>query len=195
MNNQPVQENQAKKVKEVFKIRDLEQVRLLSDPLKLRILQAFAEGAKTTKQVAGELGESITKLYRHVDALQDAGLLVVASEQQKRGTVERTFRAVAERFEADHALFADDGAGEGADAVRDLLRAAEDEILQAIATADASDEQETIMMRLRCKASPERIAELQRSLKAWIEATQEEDTGEDQQEFAALIAFYPVGSS
>lgn len=180
-------------MKEVFKIRDLDQVRLLSDPLKLQLLQAFAEGAKTTKQVAGELGESVTKLYRHVDALQDAGLLVVASEQQKRGTVERTFEAVAERFEADHALFADGGAGEGADAARDLLRAAEEEILRAITTAEDSDEQEAIMLRLRCKASPERIAELRNTLKAWIESTQDVDTGENQEEMAALIAFYPIG--
>ncbi len=182
-------------MKEVFKIKDLEQVRLLSDPLKLQLLQAFAEGAKTTKQVAGELGESITKLYRHVDALQDAGLLVVTSEQQKRGTVERTFEAVAERFEADHALFADGGAGEGSDAARDMLRAAEEEILQAIATADPADEQEAIMLRLRCKASPERIAELRSALKAWIESTQDVDSGEEQEEIAALIAFYPIGSA
>ena len=75
-----------------------------------------------------------------------------------------------------------------------MLRAAQDEILQAIATADASDEQEAIMMRLRFKASPERIAELGSSLKSWIESTQDEDTADDQEEVAALIAFYPIGS-
>jgi transposase-like protein len=182
-------------VKEVFKISDLDQIRLLSDPFKLQLVQAFAEGAKTTKQVAKELGESVTKLYRHVDALQDAGLLVVASEQKKRGTVERTFRAVAERFEADHALFADDGDGQGTDAARDMLRAAEDEIVQAIANADPSDEQEAIMMRVRFKASPERIAELGNTLKAWIDSTQDEETAEDQEEVAALIAFYPIGTT
>jgi len=182
-------------MKKVFKINDLEQVRLLSDPLKLQVLQAFAEGAKTTKQVAGELGESITKLYRHVDALHDAGLLVVVSEQQKRGTVERTFRAVAQRFEADQALFADGDAGEGSDAARDILRAGEEEILHAIATADSSRDQEAVMLRLRCKASPERIAELRSSLNDWIESTQEVDNGTDQEEFGALIAFYPLATT
>lgn len=179
-------------MKEVFKIKDLEQVRLLSDPLKLQLLQAFAEDAKTTKQVAAELGESITKLYRHVDALHDAGFLEITGEQQKRGTVERTFRAVAHRFEADHSLFSDGDAGEGETAARDMLRAVEDEILNAITNTDPAD-RDPIMMRLRCKASPERLSELRRTLNEWIESTQKEDVGEDMEEFGALIAFYPTG--
>ncbi len=82
-------------MKETYKIKDLQQIKLLSDSLKLQLLQAFASGDKTTKQVAADLGESVTKLYRHVDALYDAGLLEITGEKQKRGTVERTFRAVA----------------------------------------------------------------------------------------------------
>jgi len=181
-------------MQEVYKIKDLEQIRLLSDPLKLQLLQAFAEDPKTTKQVATQLGESITKLYRHVDALFDAGLLEIAGEKQKRGTIERTFRAVAQRFEADHSLFSDDGSGVGTSAARDILRAAEDEIVDAIAHADADTSQEGIMMRLRCKASPERIDELCQALKQWIDSTQAEcdEDDENAQEFGALIAFYPV---
>ena len=181
-------------MKEVFKIKTLEQVRLMSDPLKLQLLQAFAEDPKTTKQVATELGESITKLYRHVDALHDAGLLEIVSEKQKRGTVERTFRAVAQRFEADHSLFADDDGEDGQAAVRDMLRAGEEEILHAIASASPSDEQNAIMMRLRCKASPQRLAELHRTLNEWIESTQDEGEGDDKEEFGALIAFYPLAT-
>ena len=159
-------------MKEVFKIKDLEQIKLLSDPLKLQLLQAFAEDSKTTKQVAAELGESITKLYRHVDALHDAGLLVITGETPKRGTVERTFRAVAHRFEADHTLFADQDDKEGSNAACDMLRACEDEILAALADDSLKEDSEAIYLRLRCKASPERIAALRESLLAWIESAQ-----------------------
>jgi len=184
-------------MKEVFKINDLEQVRLLSDPFRLRLIQAFAEGPRTIRDVAEDLGYSVTRLYRHVDALHAAGLLDITEERQKRGTVERTFQTVARRFEADHRLFDDDDAGGGSGAARDLLRGVEGEILDALKDDGARDEQQVIMMRLRCKGSPERMAKLRESLQAWIERTYDEDEGEntgdeEQQEFGALVAFYPV---
>ena len=184
-------------MKEVHKIKDLEQIRLLTDPLKLKLIQAFAEKPKTTKQVAEALGESVTKLYRHVDALFDAGLLEIIEEKQKRGTIERTFGTVAQRFEADHSLFSEDNNGDGINTARDMLRIVEDEIIDVLANAKSGDEEEALIMRLRCKASPQRIDELRRTLKEWIDSTQDEgegDDGADTREVGALIAFYPVPS-
>jgi len=180
-------------VKETHKIKDLEQIRLLSDPLKLKLLQAFAESPKTTKQVAAELNESVTKLYRHVDALHDAGLLVVVEEKQKRGTVERTFRAVAQRFEADHSLFSGDAAEQWAEAVRETLRVSEAEILQVLANA-GDDETQPTFMRIRGRASPAKIAELQAMLGDWLESVTEceESSAEATKEFGGLVAFYRI---
>jgi predicted ArsR family transcriptional regulator len=181
----------------VFKIKELDQIKLLSDPLKLQLLQAFAEGAKTTKQVAAELGESVTKLYRHVDALLEAGLLVITSEKQKRGTVERTFRAVAYRFEADPTLFAGEDDGQAEAATRDILRVCEGEIIAAIAEDARRDEPEALFIRLRCKASPERIAALRQKLNEWVESAQGDEDVKDEsaEEIGALIAFYPISES
>jgi len=181
-------------VKDTYKIKDLEQIRLLSDPLKLQLLQAFAESAKTTKQVAAELGESVTKLYRHVDALHDSGLLVVVEEKQKRGTIERTFRAVAQRFEADHSLFADAAGEEGADAVRDMLRLSEAEILDVLANASEDDEEQAIVTRIRGRASPEKIAELHATLKDWLDSVPSDDSSPaaDAKNIGGLIAFYQI---
>jgi predicted ArsR family transcriptional regulator len=181
-------------MREVFKIKALEQVRLLSDPFKLQLLQAFAQGPKTTKQVATELNESVTKLYRHVDALHDAGLLLISEQKQKRGTVERTFQAVARRFEADHTLFSDEEGEAGGQAARDMLRVVEGEILQALARPDDNQGPEAIFMRLHCKASPQRITQLRAALRDWIDLAQEDDDDEvdDTEEIGALIAFYPV---
>ena len=186
-------------MKKTITISDLEQVRLLSDPLKLQLLQAFAEGEKTTKQVAAALDENITKLYRHVDALHDAGLLEVVQETPKRGTVERTFRAIAQRFEVDHALFSERAGEAGMDAIRDLLRGGETEILDALAATKPDEEPELIVTRFRLKGSREHIADVRQSLADWIESIQPESGDEaaetdDVEEAGALIAFYPVSA-
>lgn len=181
-------------MQETYRINDLETVRLLSDPLKLRLLQAFADCAKTTKQVAAELGENVTKLYRHVDALHDSGLLEVVEETQKRGTIERTFQAVARRFEVDHSLFSGEPDGEAADTVREVLRGSETEILDAVASASDDEDTKPIFMRIRGKASPEKIAELRRALEAWMQSIPTDDhaPADDAGEYGGLIAFYRI---
>lgn len=175
---------------ETYRVTDLQQVRLLADPLKLRIIQCFAEGPKTTREVADQLGENLTRLYRHVDALLDAGLIEITAERQKRGAVERTFRAIAQRYEVDRSLFAVDA---GNQAVRDIFRAGEDELMAALDEAD--DEFEPLCMRLRIKASPEQLRQLRDGLEDWLASAQESDAGEKDDATAtagALIAFYTI---
>jgi hypothetical protein len=51
-------------------------------------------------------------------------------------------------------------------------------------------------MRLRCKASPQRIAELRGTLEEWIDSTavESEDDDGDLEEVGAFVAFYPIES-
>ena len=51
------------------------ELRALAHPLRLRIMELFAESPKTTKHVAELLGEPPTRLYHHVAALERAGLI------------------------------------------------------------------------------------------------------------------------
>ena len=181
-------------MKKTLYIKEIEQVRLLSDPLKLQLLQAFAESEKTAKEAAECLGETLTKLYRHVDALLDGELIEIIRETPKRGTVERTFRAVAERFEVDQSLFSGEDESESMNAVRDLLRVGENEILQALAhVADQEDPPMTVM-RTRVKGSPEQLERLHQSLQDWFEEVQanQEEIPEDYEEAGMMIAFYPI---
>lgn len=113
---------------ETFVVETPAQLRALSDPLRQRLLEQFAEGA-TVKQAAERLGEKLTKLYHHVDQLHAAGLIRVIREEKKRATVERTFRTAARRFAVSPSAFAG-GAGPGAAGERErLARAAVEELL------------------------------------------------------------------
>jgi DNA-binding transcriptional ArsR family regulator len=84
---------------------DLAQIRALANPLRLRILAVLGE-PRTTKQVAGLLGEKPTKLYHHVQVMERAGLVRLTDRRPKRGTVEKYYQAVATLFEAGPGIFA-----------------------------------------------------------------------------------------
>ncbi len=78
-------------------------MRALAHPLRLRLVELFAEGPRTTKQVAEELGLPPTRLYHHVHALEAAGLLRLRERRKKRGTEEKYYEATPERMEIRHA--------------------------------------------------------------------------------------------
>jgi DNA-binding transcriptional ArsR family regulator len=71
------------------------EMRALAHPLRLRLLELFAEAPRTTKQAADLLGEPPTRLYHHVAALERAGLLRLKETRKNRGTTEKWYEAIA----------------------------------------------------------------------------------------------------
>jgi DNA-binding transcriptional ArsR family regulator len=93
---------------DVKRVSRLDQVRALSDPTRLRLLELFKERRLTTKQAAQILGHPPTRLYHHVNLLERLGFIRLVEERQNRGTVEKYFEAVARAFAVDPALFEGD---------------------------------------------------------------------------------------
>jgi DNA-binding transcriptional ArsR family regulator len=170
-------------------IENLEQLKMLSDPLKLSLVQAFGEAEGTVASAAESLNEPQTKLYRHVDALLDAGLIEVTRQQPKRGTVERWFRTVARRFEVANDLLAAENPAEEDRTVRELLRGAETELLQAL--REKNEEAPPTFARFRARLTPERFKELQDRLFVWLdELDSEPEAASVTIEVGAMIALY-----
>ena len=183
-------------------VERLEQAKLLTDPFKLKLLERFACGPVTTKQVADRMGEKAPRLYRHVDALVEEGLLELVEEKPKRGTIERYYRTVADRFEVHPDLFiTSEERGEDAlDMIRSLLRDTESDlvkIFEAYTAAGATppDEELPIVMRVGVRGTPEEIQALRAKLEEWHkECSETRGDREDSDEFVSwsgLLAFYP----
>jgi DNA-binding transcriptional ArsR family regulator len=102
-------------------LSDVRQVKVLADPLRIRILEELCTAERTTKQVAERLGEKPTKLYHHVEALERVGLIRLARTRQKRGTIEKYYIAVARQFRTDSRIFSAAPAGTGGE--HDALQA------------------------------------------------------------------------
>jgi DNA-binding transcriptional ArsR family regulator len=73
-------------------------LKALADPLRLNILYALTRRrgpdlpARTAKELAAELGEPQTKLYRHIKHLEAAGLIRSVSSRVVSGIVEHRYQ-------------------------------------------------------------------------------------------------------
>jgi DNA-binding transcriptional ArsR family regulator len=80
-------------------IHDVESLRAMADPTRLAILNALMQPQQgelpvlSAKELAGLLGESQTKLYRHIRQLEAAGLIRVAATRMVSGIQEQRYQA------------------------------------------------------------------------------------------------------
>src|ERR1039457_5760397 len=73
-------------------------LKAMADPTRLAILAALMKSrhdlpVMSVKELAAELGEPQTKLYRHVRQLEAAGLIKVASTRMVSGILEQRYQA------------------------------------------------------------------------------------------------------
>lgn len=84
---------------ELRTVTTVAELKALADPLRLAILDALTGGAAremrvlSVKELAAELGEPKTKLYRHIKLLEAAGLIRVAATRLVSGIVEQRYQA------------------------------------------------------------------------------------------------------
>lgn len=152
---------------EHFVIRELEQIRALSDPLRQQILSALIEQPRTTKQVALLLGQPLTKLYRHVEILEQAGLITLVQTVPKRGATEKYFQAVARSFSVAGNSLSPELTGE----VEEMFAKAFEDVLKEVRTgvrAERRQSQEGVYKGFlavgEVQLTPERLQEFQERL-------------------------------
>src|SRR5687767_13347850 len=100
---------------DVFVIGDLETLRLLTQPLRLHLLETLRTGAApmTVKELAQALGTPPTRLYHHVKLLEERGLIRVAGTRLVSGITEKRYAVSAARIGVDRSLL--DPANQGGD--------------------------------------------------------------------------------
>lgn len=93
-----------KQMEDTLVIDTVDKLKVFADPLRQRLLQAFCCNPTTVKLVAEQMDEKPTRLYHHVDLLEQNGFLEVVETKQVRGTVEKTYQTVARKIIVDHAM-------------------------------------------------------------------------------------------
>jgi DNA-binding transcriptional ArsR family regulator len=188
---------------EVYTLKDLDQIKVLADPLRVRVLEAFCE-ERTTKQVADLLGEKPTKLYHHVDALEKVGLIALSRKRQNRGTVEKYYLAVARTFRADSRAFQPKARSEKSAAILQMISNIFDTTSAELASlADRGEdatkaiEAEGIVSFLEIRASKAELEEIRAKLHAIVrsltaDGDAESDENAGQERYRLTLAYYPL---
>ena len=174
----------------------LEQVRALSHPLRLRLLELFAQEARTAKQAAEVLGEPPTRLYHHVAALERAGLIRLKETRQNRGTTEKYYEAARPLRPLGKEALGDKSAR------RDLASMglvvfdhSRNELVKALASDE--DPENLVAVRAVLKLSPKAANELRRELVAILKRLREREKPSrgKTRRYALTIALVPTGES
>ncbi len=187
-----------------FRIKDLETLRAVSDPLRMQIVELLAESL-TVKQVAEKLGLAPSKLYYHFATLEKLGLIEVAETRMVANMVEKVYRSSADALDVDPALFkfSREGGNETLhmvlsstiDATReDMIRSLQARQFQLEQGADEQPRR-FIINRVISRLPQKRIEEFQDRLVQLLEEFEAEDDTSarktDLHPYALTVAFYP----
>ncbi len=105
-------------------IRDLETLRVLTDPLRMRILAALEKEPRTVKEVARLLDIPPTRLYYHFNLLEKHGIIRVVDTRVVSGIIEKRYWITARNFNVAQDLFSPhspEAASKGAEFITALL--------------------------------------------------------------------------
>lgn len=93
-----------KKRDPVFVVDDLETLRILTDPLRMQILEILDPEPQTVNQVAEKIGLTSSRLYYHFNLLEEHGLVRVVETRAVNNMIEKLYWVVAEDIEIDKSL-------------------------------------------------------------------------------------------
>jgi DNA-binding transcriptional ArsR family regulator len=184
-------------------LTDVEQLKAISDPLRLDLLDAMTHDAErtwTAKELAERLGTGQTKLYHHLNLLEERGFIRVAETRVVSGIVEKRYQVTALNYRVDRQLLAGSEAEAHVGGMLDaVLEKARTDILAGvraglISLGDNVEERRRMTLSFgHARLSPESVKKVMGQIER-LAALDELDEP-DGAEYGLVIGFYPRTSS
>lgn len=76
----------------------LEQQKLISNPLRVKIIYLLDEQSMTAKQVADVMGKTAGSIHYHIQQLFNSGILEIEETRENKGIIEKYYRSKATHF-------------------------------------------------------------------------------------------------
>jgi len=117
---------------DIFPIENLEQLRALADPLRMRILEQLVQRPMTMSQLGDAFGESTAKMHYHVRELEKFGFIKLVEKRERGGFIEKYYRAVAKDVRVPPELLHASPTSELAKPIQDYFEKVSREVLRSI---------------------------------------------------------------
>jgi len=170
-----------------FVIDNLETLKVIADPLRKRILELL-DKPSTVKQIARQLGMSASKLYYHVNLLEEHGLIRVTETRIVSGIIEKHYQISAWHINVKSGLLSPtaETGDEGLNLIlSDMLDSAKEEIRAGVRdgsiefTDDAPRHRKLFFSQSIAALRPERAEDFYARLRALVEEFSDEDADND----------------
>jgi hypothetical protein len=187
---------------EEFVINDIETLKLITHPLRLQLLGQFRKG-RTVKEAAADLDTPPTKLYYHVNLLEEKGLLQVVDTQIVSGIIEKRYQVAARRYRIDDSMLSGEADDVKFDAlISSFFQMVQDEIRQSMRAGlldlrDRSKPHHGTLARLDFCLTEEQAEALHGRIQAIVDEYQslskENDAQGDGRTYALSLTYFPIG--
>ncbi len=91
-----------------YRISETRQLKAVSNPVRMRMLEALIAAPHTATQLGAALNMAASRAHYHLKQLEAAGLCRLVEQREQSGILEKYYRAVAVRFHIDRTLALDD---------------------------------------------------------------------------------------
>ena len=155
-------------IAETFQLQNVEQLRAVADPLRIRIFESLARQPMTATQVGDELNIPAPKAHYHVRELERIGLVRLVETRERSGILEKYYRAVARNLQAPPQLLQSSDPDEIAGAITEMFANVSQSLLTALRhiAAEKGESFESYALALGGETIWMTPAEFQQTIKA-----------------------------
>lgn len=92
-------------MKELHILNSLEEINIVSDPIRLEIIMTLGTKPKTAQDLSDSMGVSRSKIHYHLKILEENGIIEVVDTELINGITQKYFLPVAKAFIPNSELF------------------------------------------------------------------------------------------
>ncbi len=180
---------------EMLELRELDLLSEATHPVRSRIVRALRH-PRTAADLAELLDVPVTRLYHHINRLEELGFIRVVATRKVAAVTERRYQVVAKGLHIDKRLFESSDRRELAQALGSLFDVTKLSFQREVEhglLGDPADPDTSILSRGQIFLSPARVTELHERMKAMIDdfTSDAEEDDPDGQRLEVFIAVFP----